>query len=52
MVVYIDTSSYFCEHQTGDVIGAQALEGAGPREGVVAVPKRFTEYATEREGLW
>lgn len=29
VVVYIDTSPYFCERQIDDVIGAEALEEAG-----------------------
>lgn len=32
VVVYIDTSPYFCEHQTDNVIGAEAWEEAGPGE--------------------
>lgn len=30
VVVYIDTSPYFCEHQTDDVIGAEVWQGAWP----------------------
>lgn len=29
VVVYINTSPYFCEHQTDHVIGAQAGDGRG-----------------------
>lgn len=49
MVVYIDTSPYFCDRQTDDVIGAEAWKEAGPG-GLVSYYRKFRKNTAKTFG--